>query len=137
VLKHGFGTYRMEREECRQATRTAFEASHRHIETGIVYENEAVIGEVTEGSTLDQNDVFPTTKVNGYPEMLTYDGGFRDIRMSQDSEVGTSTARRADRPTQDRPSPSGSTGARPRSEMSTGSRPSETGTRPSEPSETT
>jgi diketogulonate reductase-like aldo/keto reductase len=74
VPKIGFGTYRMEGEECRQATRAALESGYRHIDTAMAYENEAVIGEVVEASDRGREDVFLTTKVKGYPEMLTYEG---------------------------------------------------------------
>lgn len=73
VPKIGFGTYQMEGEECAQAVRTALEAGYRHVDTAMAYENESVIGDVIAESEVDREDIFLTTKVKGYREMLTYD----------------------------------------------------------------
>ena len=73
VPRIGFGTYQMEGEECAQAVRTALENGYRHVDTAMAYDNESVIGDVIAESEVDREDVFLTTKVKGYREMLTYD----------------------------------------------------------------
>jgi diketogulonate reductase-like aldo/keto reductase len=73
VPKVGFGTYQMEGEECAQAVQTALENGYRHVDTAMAYDNESVIGDVIAESEVDREDVFLTTKVKGYREMLTYD----------------------------------------------------------------
>jgi diketogulonate reductase-like aldo/keto reductase len=69
----GFGTYRMGGYECYNAVRRALDAGYRHIDTAMAYENEAVVGRALESSDVDRDDVFLTTKVKGYPELLEYD----------------------------------------------------------------
>ncbi|WP_435062049.1 aldo/keto reductase [Halobaculum sp. EA56] len=69
----GFGTYRMGGYECYNAVRRALDAGYRHIDTAMAYENEAVVGRALEASDVDRDDVFLTTKVKGYPELLEYD----------------------------------------------------------------
>nr|WP_276276783.1 aldo/keto reductase [Halomicroarcula sp. SYNS111] len=73
VPRIGFGTYQMEGAECAQAVRTALENGYRHFDTAVAYDNESVIGDVIAESHVDREDVFLTTKVKGYQEMLTYD----------------------------------------------------------------
>jgi diketogulonate reductase-like aldo/keto reductase len=74
VPKVGFGTYQTGGYETAQATKTALKTGYRHIDTAMAYENEAVIGRVIEGSDVDREDIFLTTKVKGYSEYLNYDG---------------------------------------------------------------
>lgn len=84
----GFGTYRMEGEECLEATRTALDAGYRHIDTAMAYDNEAVIGQAIEESDVDREDIFLTTKVKGYPEMLQYEG-FKEAAEGCLERLGT------------------------------------------------
>jgi 2,5-diketo-D-gluconate reductase B len=69
----GFGTYQTGGYECFDATTAALEMGYRHIDTAMAYENEATIGRAIEASSVDRDDVFLTTKIKGYPELLEHD----------------------------------------------------------------
>ncbi|MFC7020171.1 MULTISPECIES: aldo/keto reductase [Haloarcula] len=88
VPKIGFGTYQMEGKECLQAVRTALETGYRHVDTAMAYDNESVIGDAIAESEVDREDVFLTTKVKGYREMLTYDRFLAEAEGSLD-RLGT------------------------------------------------
>ena len=69
----GFGTYQIRGWECYNAVREALELGYRHVDTAMAYENESAVGRAIEQSSVDRDDVFLTTKVKGYPELLKYD----------------------------------------------------------------
>ena len=69
----GFGTYRMNEAECEEAVSTALERGYRHIDTAMAYENESAVGRAIAESNVDREDIFLTTKVKGYPELLEHD----------------------------------------------------------------
>ena len=59
--------------ECFNAVKSALESGYRHVDTAMAYENEAVVGRAIEVADVDRDDVFVTTKIKGYPELLEYD----------------------------------------------------------------
>lgn len=78
----GFGTFQMGGDECFNAVRRALEVGYRHIDTGMAYENEAEVGRAIEASGVDRGEVFLTTKVKGYPEMLEHDQLIESVENS-------------------------------------------------------
>ena len=69
----GFGTYRTGGYTCFNAVQHALEVGYRHIDTAMAYENEAAVGRAIEVSDVDRDDVFLTTKIKGYPELVEHD----------------------------------------------------------------
>lgn len=69
----GFGTYRTGGYECYNAVTKALEMGYRHIDTAMAYENEAAVGRAIANSTVSREELFLTTKIKGYPEMVEYD----------------------------------------------------------------
>jgi diketogulonate reductase-like aldo/keto reductase len=69
----GFGTYQTGGRECYNAVQQAFEMGYNHIDTAMAYENEAAVGRAIETSAVERDEVFLTTKIKGYPELVTYD----------------------------------------------------------------
>jgi len=65
----GFGTYRLNGDECVDAVRDAIEAGYRHIDTAVIYGNEAETGEGMRQSGVPRRDLFVTTKL--WPDSLT------------------------------------------------------------------
>lgn len=59
----GLGTYGLRGEACAQAVRYALKQGYRHIDTAVVYENEAACGEGIRASGVKRDDIFVTTKV--------------------------------------------------------------------------
>lgn len=58
----GFGTFRIQGEDCREAVRCALETGYRHIDTAQAYGNEAEVGAALEDVGLPREQVFLTTK---------------------------------------------------------------------------
>ena len=69
----GFGTYRTGGYECYNAVSEALERGYTHIDTAMAYENEAAVGRAIEQSDVDRDDLFLTTKIKGYPELVEHD----------------------------------------------------------------
>ena len=69
----GFGTYQTGGYECFDAVQEALNAGYRHIDTAMAYENEAVVGRAIDESTVNRDEIFLTTKIKGYPELLEHD----------------------------------------------------------------
>ncbi len=46
---------------------------YTHIDTAMAYENEAAVGRAIEQSSVDREDIFLTTKIKGYHEMVEYE----------------------------------------------------------------
>lgn len=69
----GFGTYQTGGYECFNAVSEALDIGYRHIDTAMAYENEAVVGRAIQQSDVDREEIFLTTKIKGYPELLEYD----------------------------------------------------------------
>ncbi|NNU27432.1 aldo/keto reductase [Isoptericola sediminis] len=60
----GFGTYKINDDETREAVLHAFEAGYRHIDTAQMYRNERGVGEAIAASGLHRGEVFVTSKLN-------------------------------------------------------------------------
>lgn len=59
----GLGTYKLLGRECREIVQKALAMGYRHIDTAAVYENEAEVGSGLNGTSVDRDDVWLTTKV--------------------------------------------------------------------------
>ncbi|HEU5419545.1 MAG TPA: aldo/keto reductase [Streptosporangiaceae bacterium] len=59
----GFGTWRLSGDQAETATAAALRAGYRHIDTAVMYGNEAEIGVALAGSGLSRAKVFLTTKI--------------------------------------------------------------------------
>ena len=58
----GFGTWQIKGADAVRATSTALEVGYRHLDTALVYGNEAQVGQALADSGLAREDVFLTTK---------------------------------------------------------------------------
>jgi len=58
----GFGTWQIKGEKATVASAAALEAGYRHLDTAMVYGNEAEVGRALAESGLDRDEVFVTTK---------------------------------------------------------------------------
>jgi len=65
----GFGTYKLNGDECVDAVRDAIEVGYRHIDTAEMYGNEAETGEGIRQSRINRQELFLTTKL--WPDSLT------------------------------------------------------------------
>lgn len=65
----GFGTWKLRGAECTSLVKQAIEAGYTHIDTAIMYENEAAVGEGIRASGKARNELFVTTKV--WPDDLS------------------------------------------------------------------
>jgi len=59
----GFGTWRLEGDECRTAVKRALELGYRHVDTAQMYGNERAVGRAIEESPVEREEVFLVTKV--------------------------------------------------------------------------
>lgn len=59
----GFGTWQLEGRECREGVEHALSLGYRHIDTAQAYQNENLVGEAIDASSVSRDDVFLTTKV--------------------------------------------------------------------------
>ena len=59
----GFGTWQITGEAAYTATRIALDAGYRHIDTAMLYTNEAEVGRALRDSGVERSDVFVTTKL--------------------------------------------------------------------------
>jgi diketogulonate reductase-like aldo/keto reductase len=58
----GFGTWQIKGREAVAATGAALEAGYRHLDTAMIYDNEAEVGRALRESGVAREDVFVTTK---------------------------------------------------------------------------
>jgi diketogulonate reductase-like aldo/keto reductase len=58
----GFGTWQIKGDDALRATSTALEAGYRHLDTALVYGNEAEVGRALAESGVPRDEVFVTTK---------------------------------------------------------------------------
>src|ERR1700742_3329712 len=58
----GFGTWQIQGADAVRATSTAIECGYRHLDTALVYGNEAQVGRALAESGVARDDVFVTTK---------------------------------------------------------------------------
>jgi len=63
IPKLGFGTYGLKGESCLSAVQSALDLGLRHIDTAVIYENEAEVGEALKSSLIPRKEVFLTTKL--------------------------------------------------------------------------
>ncbi len=59
----GLGTYKLLGREAREIVQRALGMGYRHIDTAAIYENEAEVGSGLNGTSIDRDDVWITTKV--------------------------------------------------------------------------
>ena len=59
----GLGTWQLRDDTCSELVNEALTAGYRHVDTAIMYENEAAVGEGVRHSGVSRSDVFVTTKV--------------------------------------------------------------------------
>lgn len=59
----GFGTWKLDGEDCLRATRCALEIGYRHIDTAQIYGNESEVGTAIKTSGISRDDIFLTTKI--------------------------------------------------------------------------
>ena len=59
----GFGVFQVPPAETVAAVTVALEAGYRHIDTAVIYDNEAPVGEALAASGLPRDELFVTTKV--------------------------------------------------------------------------
>lgn len=58
----GFGTFRMNEEECAHAVESAIRVGFRHLDTAEIYKNEAAVAEGIAAAGVPRKDLFITTK---------------------------------------------------------------------------
>jgi diketogulonate reductase-like aldo/keto reductase len=61
----GLGTWKLRGEQCRETVATAIEAGYRHLDTAAYYGNQRDIGDAIADSSIDREELFVTTKVEG------------------------------------------------------------------------
>ncbi|NLV14990.1 aldo/keto reductase [Haloarcula argentinensis] len=61
----GLGTWQLTGQTCRETVETALEMGYRHIDTAQAYGNERQVGLGIEAATVDRENVFLTTKLDG------------------------------------------------------------------------
>nr|WP_207956888.1 aldo/keto reductase [Rubrobacter tropicus] len=76
----GLGTYRLGGEVCVEAVSLALSMGYRHVDTAQMYGNEAEVGRGIEGSGVDREEVFLTTKV--WPNDFRHERVIRRTRES-------------------------------------------------------
>lgn len=59
----GFGTWKLEGQDCVRAVQSALEIGYRHIDTAQIYENEMEVGTALSQSPTPREDIFLTTKI--------------------------------------------------------------------------
>ena len=58
----GFGTFRMNGDECAEAVARALAAGYRHLDTAEIYENEEAVARGIRSAGIDRSELFITTK---------------------------------------------------------------------------
>ncbi|MBY5164318.1 aldo/keto reductase [Salsipaludibacter albus] len=59
----GFGTFELDEATAEQAVTTALEVGYRHVDTAVMYDNEAGVGRALAASGVDRDAIFVTTKI--------------------------------------------------------------------------
>ena len=80
----GFGVFKIEPENTREATLRALEVGYRHIDTAEMYGNEKEVGEAVRESGIDRGEIFVTSKLNNgfhaYDDALdAFDQSLKDL----------------------------------------------------------
>ena len=76
----GLGTYRLSGGECERAVERALSLGYRHIDTAHMYRNEEEVGRGIQGSGVDREEIFLTTKV--WPSDFSYKRTIQTTRES-------------------------------------------------------
>ncbi len=76
----GFGTYRLQGQQCYDAVRSALSLGYRHIDTAVLYDNEEAVGRAIADSGIARDKIFLTTKV--WFDRLAGDGPIDSLRES-------------------------------------------------------
>ena len=76
----GFGTWKLAGAEARTMTAKAIEIGYRHIDTAVVYRNEAEVGAGIADSGIARDEIFVTTKV--WPDDFAPDAMRRSVEAS-------------------------------------------------------
>jgi 2,5-diketo-D-gluconate reductase B len=76
----GLGTYRLSGGECERAVERALSLGYRHIDTAQMYRNEEEVGRGIQGSGVDREKIFLTTKV--WPSDFSYERTIQTTRES-------------------------------------------------------
>jgi len=96
----GFGVWQMPGARCIAPCEAALEAGYRHIDSAIVYRNEAEVGQIIRNSGLKREDLFVTSKIasrlhgNGAAaaieeSLARFDIGYLDLYLIHDPLSGT------------------------------------------------
>lgn len=76
----GYGMAQVQGSEAVQAVKDAIAAGYRAIDTAVIYDNEADIGQGIAESNVDRSDLFLTTKV--WVQDMTYEGAKASVMRS-------------------------------------------------------
>jgi 2,5-diketo-D-gluconate reductase B len=76
----GLGTYRLSGGKCERAVERALSLGYRHIDTAQMYRNEEEVGRGIQGSGVDREKIFLTTKV--WPSDFSYERTIQTTRES-------------------------------------------------------
>lgn len=69
----GFGTYHLPDEQVYDAVSTALDIGYRHVDTAMGYDNEIDVGRAIRDSGVPRDELWVTTKLVGYREILFHD----------------------------------------------------------------
>ena len=69
----GFGTYHLPEDRVYDSVREALEVGYRHVDTAMGYDNEREVGRAIRDSGIAREELFVTTKLLGYREILFHD----------------------------------------------------------------
>ncbi len=59
----GFGTWKLEGDECTKCVKKALSVGYRHIDTAQIYGNEAAVGKALDQTDVARDDIFLVTKI--------------------------------------------------------------------------
>jgi len=69
----GFGTYHLPDDQVYDAVSTALDVGYRHVDTAMGYDNEIDVGRAIADSGVPRDELWVTTKLVGYREILFHD----------------------------------------------------------------
>lgn len=81
----GLGTWQMRGDQCSAIVERAIEVGYRHIDTAVMYENEAAVGTGIKASGIDRDELFVTTKI--WPSDVV-DGTFQETVQASLDRLG-------------------------------------------------
>jgi 2,5-diketo-D-gluconate reductase A len=77
----GFGVFLIPQQETKAAVTSALDCGYRHVDTAMIYQNEAAVGEAIAESSIDRGDLFVTTKC------WNADQGYDEARKAFDASL--------------------------------------------------